>query len=83
MLSSKEGHSSHHDLARLNSLLLHLPFPPQATHYSFLATLEVLGKLVFSTLAGSLVDGLGFVSAFGIFLSLSFLSVMYALPVRG
>ncbi|XP_072855750.2 major facilitator superfamily domain-containing protein 3 isoform X3 [Pogona vitticeps] len=55
----------------------------QATHYSFLATLEVLGKLVFSTLAGSLVDGLGFVSAFGIFLSLSFLSVMYALPVRG
>ncbi|KAJ7338230.1 hypothetical protein JRQ81_010942 [Phrynocephalus forsythii] len=54
----------------------------QATHYSFLSTLEVLGKLVFSTLAGSLVDGLGFVSAFGVFLSLSFVSVMYALPVR-
>ncbi|XP_042320075.1 major facilitator superfamily domain-containing protein 3 [Sceloporus undulatus] len=51
----------------------------QATHYSFLATLEVLGKLVFSTLAGTLVDWLGFMSAFGVFLTLSFTSVLYML----
>ncbi|XP_054841439.1 major facilitator superfamily domain-containing protein 3 [Eublepharis macularius] len=51
----------------------------QATHYSFLATLEVLGKLLFSTMVGSLVDWLGFVSAFCIFLSLSLASVLYTL----
>ncbi|XP_062987301.1 major facilitator superfamily domain-containing protein 3 isoform X2 [Elgaria multicarinata webbii] len=54
----------------------------QATHYSFLATLEVLGKLVFSTLSGSLVDWLGFTRAFGVFFSLSFASIVYLLPVR-
>ncbi|XP_033011867.1 major facilitator superfamily domain-containing protein 3 [Lacerta agilis] len=51
----------------------------QATHYSLLATLEVLGKLVFSSLAGSLVDWLGFVGAFSVFLALSSTSVAYIL----
>ncbi|XP_048338574.1 major facilitator superfamily domain-containing protein 3 [Sphaerodactylus townsendi] len=51
----------------------------QATHYSFLATLEVLGKLLFSTLVGSLVDWLGFVPSFCVFLCLSSTSVLYAL----
>ncbi|KAK0148371.1 Major facilitator superfamily domain-containing protein 3 [Merluccius polli] len=43
----------------------------QATHYSFLATLEVLGKLMFSALAGGLVDWLGYQVAFLFFLTLS------------
>lgn len=43
----------------------------QATHYSFLATLEVLGKLTFSTVAGGVVDWLGFQVAFLLFLTLS------------
>lgn len=43
----------------------------QATHYSFLATLEVLGKLSFSAVAGGLVDWLGFQVAFLLFLTLS------------
>lgn len=43
----------------------------QATHYSFLATLEVLGKLTFSAMAGGLVDCFGFEVAFLLFLSLS------------
>ncbi|XP_061464221.1 major facilitator superfamily domain-containing protein 3 [Rhineura floridana] len=53
----------------------------QATHYSLLATLEILGKLVLSSLAGSIVDWLGFTWAFGIFLALSCTSVVYILPV--
>uniref|UniRef100_A0A8C0J7J9 Major facilitator superfamily domain-containing protein 3 n=1 Tax=Chelonoidis abingdonii TaxID=106734 RepID=A0A8C0J7J9_CHEAB len=51
----------------------------QATHYSFLATLEVLGKLAFSTFVGSIVDWLGFASSFCFFLFLSFISVLYVL----
>lgn len=51
--------------------LLVLPLSFQATHYSFLATLEVLGKLTFSTLAGGLVDWFGFQVAFLLFLTLS------------
>lgn len=43
----------------------------QATHYSFLATLEVVGKLSFSAVAGGLVDWLGFQVAFLLFLTLS------------
>ncbi|KAJ3603568.1 hypothetical protein NHX12_028313 [Muraenolepis orangiensis] len=43
----------------------------QATHYSFLATLEVLGKLLFGALAGVLVDWLGYQVAFLFFLTLS------------
>nr|XP_046206178.1 LOW QUALITY PROTEIN: major facilitator superfamily domain-containing protein 3 [Oncorhynchus gorbuscha] len=43
----------------------------QATHYSFLSTLEVLGKLMFSALAGGLVDWVGYPTAFLLFLVLS------------
>ncbi|EMP32498.1 Major facilitator superfamily domain-containing protein 3 [Chelonia mydas] len=53
----------------------------QATHYSFLATLEVLGKLAFSSFVGSIVDWLGFASSFCCFLFLSFTSVLYVLNV--
>ncbi|XP_063155825.1 major facilitator superfamily domain-containing protein 3 [Candoia aspera] len=51
----------------------------QATHYSLLAALEVSGKLASSTVAGSLVDWLGFLHAFGIFLTLSLASTLYTL----
>ncbi|KAL8181502.1 UNVERIFIED_CONTAM: hypothetical protein K2H54_003680 [Gekko kuhli] len=54
----------------------------QATHYTFLATLEVLGKLLFSTLVGSLVDWLGFAPSFCVFLSLSATSVLYTLRLQ-
>uniref|UniRef100_A0A8C8SQ42 Major facilitator superfamily domain-containing protein 3 n=1 Tax=Pelusios castaneus TaxID=367368 RepID=A0A8C8SQ42_9SAUR len=53
----------------------------QATHYSFLATLEVLGKLAFSTFVGSVVDWLGFTASFCCFLFLSFTSLLYVLAV--
>ncbi|KAJ8401538.1 hypothetical protein AAFF_G00378550 [Aldrovandia affinis] len=43
----------------------------QATHYSFLATLEVLGKLGFSAVAGWVVDAAGFQASFLLFLLLS------------
>ncbi|KAG8134059.1 hypothetical protein E2320_011839 [Naja naja] len=43
--------------------------------------LKVLGKVAFSTVAGSLVDWLGFPHTFGIFLALSFASVLYTLQV--
>ncbi|XP_014027696.1 major facilitator superfamily domain-containing protein 3 [Salmo salar] len=43
----------------------------QATHYSFLSTLEVMGKLMFGALAGGLVDWVGFPTAFLLFLVLS------------
>ncbi|XP_053169704.1 major facilitator superfamily domain-containing protein 3 isoform X2 [Hemicordylus capensis] len=51
----------------------------QATHYSFLATLEVLGKLVFSAIVGTLVDWLDFVPAFCVCLGLSCASIVYTL----
>uniref|UniRef100_A0A671KNR0 Major facilitator superfamily domain-containing protein 3 n=1 Tax=Sinocyclocheilus anshuiensis TaxID=1608454 RepID=A0A671KNR0_9TELE len=49
----------------------------QATHYSFLATLEVLGKLSFSALAGGLVDTVGFPIAFILFLFLTSSSALH------
>lgn len=49
----------------------------QATHYSFLATLEVLGKLCFSTLAGAIVDTVGFPIAFLLFLFLTSSSALH------
>lgn len=48
----------------------------QATHYSFLATLELLGKLLPGTLAGVLADGLGPRLCFAAFLVLSGLPVL-------
>ncbi|XP_025910899.1 major facilitator superfamily domain-containing protein 3 [Apteryx rowi] len=50
----------------------------QATHYSFLATLEVLGKLAFSTVAGGVVEQLGFPGGFCCFLALCLLALLYA-----
>lgn len=49
----------------------------QATHYSFLATVEVLGKLTFSAFAGGLVDAVGFVPSYFLFLLLSSLTVIH------
>ncbi|KFO30616.1 major facilitator superfamily domain-containing protein 3 [Fukomys damarensis] len=48
----------------------------QATHYSLLATLELLGKLLPGTLAGVLADGLGPNPCFGVFLVLSALPLL-------
>ncbi|XP_062935657.1 major facilitator superfamily domain-containing protein 3 isoform X3 [Cynocephalus volans] len=49
----------------------------QATHYSLLATLELLGKLLLGALAGALADGLGLRPCF------SFLLALSALPLLG
>ncbi|KAF4113403.1 major facilitator superfamily domain-containing protein 3 isoform X1 [Onychostoma macrolepis] len=49
----------------------------QATHYSFLATMEVLGKLSFSALAGGMVDTVGFPIAFILFLFLTSSSALH------
>ncbi|XP_028918976.1 major facilitator superfamily domain-containing protein 3 [Ornithorhynchus anatinus] len=49
----------------------------QATHYSFLATLELVGKLLLSTVAGGLVDRAGPEPCFGLFLALSLAAVLY------
>ncbi|XP_027260071.1 major facilitator superfamily domain-containing protein 3 isoform X2 [Cricetulus griseus] len=48
----------------------------QATHYSLLATLELLGKLLPGTLAGVLADGLGPHLCFAAFLILSGLPIL-------
>ncbi|XP_036606979.1 major facilitator superfamily domain-containing protein 3-like [Trichosurus vulpecula] len=45
----------------------------QSTHYSFLATLELLGKLLLTTGAGALADGL----CFTLFLVLSLVALLY------
>lgn len=51
--------------------------PLQATHYSLLATLELLGKLFLGTLAGALADSLGLHLCFSLFLALSGMPVLY------
>ncbi|XP_076464989.1 major facilitator superfamily domain-containing protein 3-like isoform X2 [Babylonia areolata] len=43
----------------------------RASHYSLLATAEVLGKLLFSVFVGVITDWLGYSLAFGLFLTLS------------
>ncbi|XP_045633282.1 major facilitator superfamily domain-containing protein 3 [Ursus americanus] len=53
------------------------PSALQATHYSFLATLELLGKLFLGTLAGALADSLGLHLCFSLFLALSGMPVLY------
>lgn len=55
---------------------LDVHYHSQATHYSFLATLELLGKLIPGTLAGVLADGLGPHLCFAAFLVLSALPVL-------
>ncbi|XP_022100489.1 major facilitator superfamily domain-containing protein 3-like isoform X1 [Acanthaster planci] len=47
------------------------PLCIQATHYTALATLEVMGKLTFMSVAGWLVDMLGYTSMFCLFITLS------------
>ncbi|XP_016072114.1 PREDICTED: major facilitator superfamily domain-containing protein 3 isoform X3 [Miniopterus natalensis] len=49
----------------------------QATHYSLLATLELLGKLLLGTLAGALADSLGLHLCFSLFLALSVTPILY------
>ncbi|XP_004387505.1 major facilitator superfamily domain-containing protein 3 [Trichechus manatus latirostris] len=49
----------------------------QATHYSLLATLELLGKLLLGTLAGVLADSLGLRPCFSLFLALSAVPTLY------
>ncbi|XP_078070677.1 major facilitator superfamily domain-containing protein 3 [Mustelus asterias] len=51
----------------------------QATHYTFLASFEVLGKLTFSVIAGFLVDRMGFPFSFCIFVLLSCLAILLVL----
>ncbi|XP_042525338.1 major facilitator superfamily domain-containing protein 3 [Dipodomys spectabilis] len=48
----------------------------QATHYSLLATLELLGKLLLGALAGVLADSLGPHPCFTLFLTLSVLPLL-------
>lgn len=50
---------------------------PQSTHYSFLATLELLGKLLLTTGAGALADGLGLGLCFTLFIALSLVALLY------
>ncbi|XP_056410004.1 major facilitator superfamily domain-containing protein 3 [Hyla sarda] len=49
----------------------------QATHYSLLSSLEVLGKVVFSAVSGLLVDSLGISASFSLFIILSFLPLLH------
>ncbi|XP_030732071.1 major facilitator superfamily domain-containing protein 3 isoform X2 [Globicephala melas] len=53
------------------------PSALQATHYSLLATLELLGKLLMGTLAGALADSLGPRLCFSVFLTLSAMPMLY------
>ena len=48
----------------------------QATHYSFLASVEVAGKLVLAVISGFIIDFIGITSSFAVFLVLSFLPVV-------
>ncbi|XP_062043817.1 major facilitator superfamily domain-containing protein 3 [Lepus europaeus] len=48
----------------------------QATHYSLLATLELLGKLLLGALSGALADGLGLRLCFSLLLALSALPLL-------
>ncbi|XP_039110068.1 major facilitator superfamily domain-containing protein 3 isoform X1 [Hyaena hyaena] len=53
------------------------PSALQATHYSLLATLELLGKLFLGSLSGALADSLGSHICFSFFLALSGMPVLY------
>jgi len=54
----------------------------QSSHYSFLATMEVLGKLIFATISGSLIDSFGVDSVYLLFAFFSVLTVplVWAMP---
>lgn len=53
------------------------PSALQATHYSLLATLELLGKLLVGSLAGALADSLGPHLCFCFFLVVSATPILY------
>ncbi|XP_039702124.1 major facilitator superfamily domain-containing protein 3 isoform X1 [Pteropus medius] len=53
------------------------PSALQGTHYSLLATLELLGKLLLGTMAGALADSLGLPCCFSLFLALSAMPILY------
>lgn len=57
--------------------------PPnaQATHYTILSTAEVLGKLMFATIASSLTDIIGYPPAYVLFAVLSAVPV-YLLTIK-
>lgn len=49
----------------------------QASHYTTLATLEVVGKLLFSVLLGSITDSIGYEYVFILFLVLSTIIIIF------
>jgi len=49
----------------------------QGTHYTVLATFEVLGKLLFASISGALIDMLGLVPMFSLFAILAMLCVPF------
>ncbi|KAM4608083.1 major facilitator superfamily domain-containing protein 3 [Discoglossus pictus] len=49
----------------------------QASHYSLLSSLEVLGKVTFSAISGILVDYLGVTGSFSLFIAFSFLPILH------
>ena len=58
------------------------PVKIQASHYTTLATIEVLGKLTFSVMIGSLTDVVGYLLVFLLFilLAISVLPVLNKCP---
>jgi hypothetical protein len=53
------------------------PSGVQASHYTTLATLEVVGKLLFSVLLGSVTDRIGYEYVFILFLVLSTVIILF------
>lgn len=53
----------------------------KGTHYTTLATFEVLGKLAFASVAGSLIDGFGLEKTFTLFIALAVLCVPLAMRI--
>ncbi|KAG8195023.1 hypothetical protein JTE90_008194 [Oedothorax gibbosus] len=58
------------------SCSLQAPSSLQATHYSLLSSVEVAGKLLFSSFAGALIDIVGISHVYFLFLALSSVSVL-------
>lgn len=53
------------------------PSHVQASHYTTLATLEVVGKLLFSVSLGSVTDAIGYENVFILFLVLTTLVISF------
>lgn len=53
-----------------------------ATHYTFLATIEVAGKLVAAQVSGFIAEGLGYVGAFALATGLAMAFLALLIPVR-